>query len=137
MAEPSRRRRRRTSEASKSNTHQRDATIEGWLSDEQDQHSTQLTSFTSKHHVQGQKVGYEDEDIHMLDPTHVAGPSQVNEEYSLESLSRQMSERGRLQHEMIAIQNTRHDEICTNLKSLDERISGLKRHFDSDVSDEF
>ncbi|KOM43210.1 hypothetical protein LR48_Vigan05g081400 [Vigna angularis] len=39
MAEPSRRRRRRTSEVSESNIRRRDATIEGWLSDKQDQHS--------------------------------------------------------------------------------------------------
>ncbi|KOM31113.1 hypothetical protein LR48_Vigan01g066800 [Vigna angularis] len=39
MAEPSKRRRRRRSEVSESNIRRRDATIEGWLSDEQDQHS--------------------------------------------------------------------------------------------------
>ncbi|KOM40422.1 hypothetical protein LR48_Vigan04g062000 [Vigna angularis] len=39
MAEPSRRRRRRTSGVSESNVRRRDATIEGWLSDEQDQQS--------------------------------------------------------------------------------------------------
>ncbi|KOM48217.1 hypothetical protein LR48_Vigan07g192100 [Vigna angularis] len=39
MAEPSRRRRRRTSGVSESNVHRRDATIEGWLFDEQDQQS--------------------------------------------------------------------------------------------------
>ncbi|WVZ16758.1 hypothetical protein V8G54_009740 [Vigna mungo] len=43
-----------------------------------------------------------DEDFHMPDPTQVVGPSQ----------------------------NTRHEEICTHLKSLDERISVLERHFD-------
>ncbi|WVY90732.1 hypothetical protein V8G54_036246 [Vigna mungo] len=79
----------------------------------------------------------EDADVHMPEPTNVAGPSRVNEDYSLESLSRQMSEMARLQHEMMAIQNTRHEEICTHLKSLDERISGLERHFDSNESDEF
>ncbi|WVZ26086.1 hypothetical protein V8G54_004630 [Vigna mungo] len=79
----------------------------------------------------------EDADVHMPEPTNVVGPSRVNEDYSLESLSRQMSEMARLQHEMMAIQNTRHEEICTHLKSLDERISGLERHFDSNESDEF
>ncbi|WVZ15141.1 hypothetical protein V8G54_012707 [Vigna mungo] len=50
----------------------------------------------------------EDADVHMPEPTNVAGPSRVNEDYSLESLSRQMSEMARLQHEMMAIKNTRH-----------------------------
>ncbi|WVZ26390.1 hypothetical protein V8G54_004934 [Vigna mungo] len=77
----------------------------------------------------------EDADVHMPEPTNVAGPSRVNEDYSLESLSRQ--EMARLQHEMMAIQNTLHEEICTHLKSLDERISGLERHFDSNKSGEF
>ncbi|WVZ04148.1 hypothetical protein V8G54_024954 [Vigna mungo] len=97
----------------------------------------QGNSYVHSDNVGGQADEDEDADIHMPDPTHVAGPSQVNEEYSLESLSRQMSEMARLQDEMMAIQNTRHEEICTHLKSLDERISGLERHFDSDVSDEF
>ncbi|WVY97021.1 hypothetical protein V8G54_029172 [Vigna mungo] len=97
----------------------------------------QGNSYVHSDNVGGQADEDDDEDIPMPDPTHVAGPSQVNEEYSLESLSRQMSEMARLQHEMMVIQNTRHEEICTHLKSLDERISGLERHFDSDVSDEF
>ncbi|WVY95747.1 hypothetical protein V8G54_027898 [Vigna mungo] len=84
----------------------------------------------------GQADEDENADIHMPEPTNVAGPSQVNEEYSLESLSRKMSEMARLQHEMMAIQNTRHEEICTHLKSLDDRISGLERRFDSDDSDD-
>ncbi|KOM26507.1 hypothetical protein LR48_Vigan280s000700 [Vigna angularis] len=83
--------------------------------------------------------GNEDEvaDIPMPDPTHVAGPSQVHEEYSLESLSRQMTEMTRLQNEMMNIQNTRHEEICTHIRNLDTRISGLEQHFISDESDEF
>ncbi|XP_022638142.1 uncharacterized protein LOC111241882 [Vigna radiata var. radiata] len=79
----------------------------------------------------------EDADNPMPDPTNVVGTSQVNEKYSLESLSRQMSEMARLQNEMMHIQNTRHEEICTHLRNLDTRISGLERHFNSDESDEF
>lgn len=71
----------------------------------------------------------------MSDPTHVAGPSHVEEEFSLESLSKQMYEMARLQNEMISIQNTCHEEICTHLKNFDERVSGLKKHFHN--SDEF
>ncbi|KOM25211.1 hypothetical protein LR48_Vigan54s000800 [Vigna angularis] len=72
----------------------------------------------------------DDANIPMPDPTNVAGPSQIHEDYSLESLSRQITEMARLQ-------NTRHEEICTHLKNLDNRISGLERHFNSDESDEF
>ncbi|KOM26782.1 hypothetical protein LR48_Vigan317s000300 [Vigna angularis] len=79
----------------------------------------------------------EAEDIPMLDPTNVAGPSQVHEEYSLESLSRQMTEMTRLQTEMMNIQNIRHEEICTHLRNLDTRVSGLEQHLLSDESDEF
>ncbi|KOM58413.1 hypothetical protein LR48_Vigan11g144700 [Vigna angularis] len=85
----------------------------------------------------GQENEDEAADIPMPDPTHAAGPSQVHEEYSLESLSRQMTEMARLQNEMMNIQNTRHEEICTHLTNLDTRISGLERHFNSDASDEF
>ncbi|WVZ25721.1 hypothetical protein V8G54_004265 [Vigna mungo] len=49
----------------------------------------QGNSYDHSDDVGGQAIEDEDEDIYMLDPTHVAGPSQVNEEYSLESLSRQ------------------------------------------------
>ncbi|WVZ18005.1 hypothetical protein V8G54_005327 [Vigna mungo] len=87
--------------------------------------------------IRVQAATNEDEEIHMPDPTHVAGPSQVNAEYSLESLSRQMSEMARLQHEMMAIQDTRHEDICAHLKNLDERISGLEMRYDNDMSDEF
>ncbi|KOM43338.1 hypothetical protein LR48_Vigan05g094200 [Vigna angularis] len=163
MAEPSRRRRRRTSEVSESTVRRRDATIEGWLSDEQDQQS--FSQFWKERKLIKQKfidlawqMGFikqglsyihpedalggpehEDEaaDIPMPDPTHAAGPSQVHEEYSIESLSRQMTEMARLQNEMMNIQNTRHEEICTHLRNLDTRISGLERHFNSDASDEF
>ncbi|KOM37767.1 hypothetical protein LR48_Vigan03g114900 [Vigna angularis] len=79
----------------------------------------------------------DDANIPMPDPTNVAGPSQIHEDYNLESLSRQMTEMARLQNEMMNIQNTRHEEICTHLKNLDTRISGLERHFNSDASDEF
>ncbi|KOM48541.1 hypothetical protein LR48_Vigan07g224500 [Vigna angularis] len=79
----------------------------------------------------------EAEDIPMPDPTNVAGPSQVHEEYSLESLSRQMTEMTRLQTEMMNIQNIRHEEICTHLRNLDTRVSGLEQHLLSDESDEF
>ncbi|KOM54750.1 hypothetical protein LR48_Vigan10g064200 [Vigna angularis] len=87
--------------------------------------------------IGGQENEDEAADIPMPDPTHVAGPSQVHEEYSLESLSRQMTEMTRLQNEMMNIQNTRHEEICTHLRNLDTRISGLERHFNSDASDDF
>ncbi|KOM48094.1 hypothetical protein LR48_Vigan07g179800 [Vigna angularis] len=82
--------------------------------------------------------GNEDEadDIPMPDPTNVAGPSQVHEEYSLESLSRQMTEMTRLQTEMMNIQNIRHEEICAHLRNLDTRVSGLEQHLFSE-SDEF
>ncbi|KOM38139.1 hypothetical protein LR48_Vigan03g152100 [Vigna angularis] len=46
----------------------------------------------------------DDANIPMPDPTNVAGPSQIHEDYSLESLSRQIIEMARLQ-------NTRHEEI--------------------------
>ncbi|WVZ19455.1 hypothetical protein V8G54_006777 [Vigna mungo] len=79
----------------------------------------------------------EDADNPLPDPTNVASSSQINQEYSLESLSRQMTEMARLQHEMMNIQNTRHEKICTHLLNLDTRISGLEQHFISDESDEF
>ncbi|WVZ10786.1 hypothetical protein V8G54_015316 [Vigna mungo] len=79
----------------------------------------------------------EDADNPFPDPTNVASSSQINQEYSLENLSRQMTEMARLQHEMMNIQNTRHEEICTHLLNLDTRISGLEQHFISDESDEF
>ncbi|WVZ21078.1 hypothetical protein V8G54_008400 [Vigna mungo] len=87
--------------------------------------------------IGGQDNADEATNIPMPDPTHVAGPSQVNEEYSLESLSRQMIEMACLQNEMMNIQNTRHDEICTHLRNLETRMSGLERHFNSDASDDF
>ncbi|WVZ23013.1 hypothetical protein V8G54_001557 [Vigna mungo] len=40
----------------------------------------------------------DEEDIQMPDPTYVAGPSHVQEEFSLENLSRQISEMARLQN---------------------------------------
>ncbi|KOM47557.1 hypothetical protein LR48_Vigan07g126100 [Vigna angularis] len=70
----------------------------------------------------------DEEDIPMPDPTHIAGPSQEQEEFSMASLSRKLSEMARLQ-------NVRHEEICTHLKNIDERISGLEKHFQD--SDEF
>ncbi|WVZ25301.1 hypothetical protein V8G54_003845, partial [Vigna mungo] len=76
------------------------------------------------------QAGKDDKDIHMPNPTHAARPSHVQKEFSLESLSRQMTEMARLQNEMMSIQNTRHEEICTHLKNLDERIFGLERHFE-------
>ncbi|WVY98395.1 hypothetical protein V8G54_030546 [Vigna mungo] len=94
-------------------------------------YETQGNSYVHSDDVDDQADEDDDEDIHMPDPTHVAGPSQVHEEYNLESLSRQMSRMTRLQHEMMTIQNTRREEICTHLKSLDERISGLEIHFDN------
>ncbi|KOM56528.1 hypothetical protein LR48_Vigan10g242000 [Vigna angularis] len=87
--------------------------------------------------IGGQENEDEAANIPMPDPTHVAGPSQMHEEYSLESLSRQMTEMARLQNKMMNIQNTRHEEICTHLRNLDTRISGLERHFNSDASDDF
>ncbi|KOM47825.1 hypothetical protein LR48_Vigan07g152900 [Vigna angularis] len=87
--------------------------------------------------IGGQENADEAADIPMPDPTQVVGPSQVHEEYSLESLSRQMTEMARLQNEMMNIQNTRHEEICTHLRNLDTRISGLERHFNNDASNDF
>ncbi|KOM49532.1 hypothetical protein LR48_Vigan08g035900 [Vigna angularis] len=75
----------------------------------------------------GALVDEDEEDIPMLDPTHVAGPSHVQEEFSMASLYRQMFEMARLE-------NARHEEICTHLKKIDERISSLEKHFqDSDA----
>ncbi|KOM51854.1 hypothetical protein LR48_Vigan09g051300 [Vigna angularis] len=54
--------------------------------------------------IGGQENADEAADIPMPDPPHVVGPSQVHEEYSLESLSRQMTEMARLQNEMMNIQ---------------------------------
>ncbi|WVZ04016.1 hypothetical protein V8G54_024822 [Vigna mungo] len=95
-------------------------------------------SFVHPDDVAGvQEEEEEGADNPLPDPTNVASSSQLNQEYSLESLSRQMTEMARLQHEMMNIQNTRHEEICTHLLNLDTRISGLEKHFISDDSAEF
>ncbi|KOM47498.1 hypothetical protein LR48_Vigan07g120200 [Vigna angularis] len=54
----------------------------------------------------------DDANIPMPDPTNVAGPSQIHKDYSLESLSRQITEMARLQ-------NTRHEEISKETLSVE------------------
>lgn len=71
----------------------------------------------------------DEEDTEFPDLINVAGPSHLLEEFSMESLSRQMTEMARMQNEMMNFQNARHEEICTHLKHIDERISGLEKHF--------
>ncbi|KOM49402.1 hypothetical protein LR48_Vigan08g022900 [Vigna angularis] len=71
----------------------------------------------------------EDEDIPMPHPTNVAGPSHPPQEYSLESISRQIEEMASMQQtrmdDMMAYHTLRYDEINNHLKQIDDKLAKL------------
>ncbi|KOM45499.1 hypothetical protein LR48_Vigan06g080500 [Vigna angularis] len=71
----------------------------------------------------------EDEAIPMPDPTNVAGPSHPPQEYSLESISRQIDAIASMQQtrmdEMMAYHTLRYDEINTHLQEIDDKLAKL------------
>ncbi|KOM55397.1 hypothetical protein LR48_Vigan10g128900 [Vigna angularis] len=71
----------------------------------------------------------EGEDIPMPHPTNVAGPSNPPQEYSLESISRQIEAMATMQQtrmdDMMAYHNLRYDEINTHLKEIDDKLAKL------------
>ncbi|KOM48187.1 hypothetical protein LR48_Vigan07g189100 [Vigna angularis] len=71
----------------------------------------------------------EDEDIPMPHPTNVAGPSHPPQEYSLESISRQIEEMDSMQQrrmdDMMAYHTLRYDEINNHLKEIDDKLTKL------------
>ncbi|KOM43442.1 hypothetical protein LR48_Vigan05g104600 [Vigna angularis] len=71
----------------------------------------------------------EDEAIPMPHPTNVAGPSHPPQEYSLESISRQIEAMAFMQQtrmdDMMAYHNRRYDEINTHLKEIDDKLAKL------------
>ncbi|KOM31357.1 hypothetical protein LR48_Vigan01g091200 [Vigna angularis] len=73
-----------------------------------------------------EEVDEDDEDIPMSDPTNVAGPSQHQQEYNLESLSRQIEAMASMQQtridEMMAYQALRYDKIVNESTSVPNRI---------------
>ncbi|KOM58213.1 hypothetical protein LR48_Vigan11g124700 [Vigna angularis] len=70
-----------------------------------------------------------DEAIPMPDPTDVAGPSHPPQEYSLESISRQIEAMTYMQQtrmdDMMAYHTLRYDEINTHLKEIDDKLAKL------------
>ncbi|KAG2408147.1 uncharacterized protein HKW66_Vig0029690 [Vigna angularis] len=71
----------------------------------------------------------EDEDIPMPHPTNVAGPSHPPQEYSLESISRQIADMASMQQsrmdDMMAYHALRYDAIDNHLKEIDEKLAKL------------
>ncbi|KOM52359.1 hypothetical protein LR48_Vigan09g101800 [Vigna angularis] len=71
----------------------------------------------------------EDEDIPMTHPTNVAGPSHPPQEYSLESISRQIADMASMQQsrmdDMMAYHALRYDEIDNHLKEIDNKLAKL------------
>ncbi|KOM40789.1 hypothetical protein LR48_Vigan04g098700 [Vigna angularis] len=71
----------------------------------------------------------EDEAIPMPDPTNVVGPSHPPQEYSLESISRQIEAMAFMQQtrmdDMMAYHTLRYDEINTHLKEIDDKLAKL------------
>ncbi|KOM50151.1 hypothetical protein LR48_Vigan08g097800 [Vigna angularis] len=71
----------------------------------------------------------EDEAIPMPHPTNVAGPSHPPQEYSLESISRQIEAMAFMQQtrmdDMMAYHTRRYDEINTHLKEIDDKLAKL------------
>ncbi|KOM25657.1 hypothetical protein LR48_Vigan148s002100 [Vigna angularis] len=71
----------------------------------------------------------EDGAIPMPDPTNVAGPSHPPQEYSLESISRQIEAMAFMQQtrmdDMMAYHTLRYDEINTHLKEIDDKLAKL------------
>ncbi|KOM37215.1 hypothetical protein LR48_Vigan03g059600 [Vigna angularis] len=110
MAEPSRRRRRR-SYGSESTPLARFVRAEDDIAQEEDASAE------------------EDEDIPMPHPTNVAGPSHPPQEYSLESISRQIEEmtsmKQRRMDDMMAYHTLRYDEINNHLKEIDDKLAKL------------
>ncbi|KOM38108.1 hypothetical protein LR48_Vigan03g149000 [Vigna angularis] len=70
-----------------------------------------------------------DEAIPMPDPTNVAGSSHPPQEYSLESISRQIEAMAFMQQtrmdDMMAYHTRRYDEINTHLKEIDDKLAKL------------
>ncbi|KOM52242.1 hypothetical protein LR48_Vigan09g090100 [Vigna angularis] len=71
----------------------------------------------------------EDEDIPMPHPTNVVGPSHPPQEYSLESISRQIADMASMQQsrmdDMMAYHALRYDEIDNHLKEIDNKLAKL------------
>ncbi|KOM25621.1 hypothetical protein LR48_Vigan125s001100 [Vigna angularis] len=71
----------------------------------------------------------EDEAIPMPHPTNVAGTSHPPQEYSLESISRQIEAMAFMQQtrmdDMMAYHTRRYDEINTHLKEIDDKLAKL------------
>ncbi|KOM47640.1 hypothetical protein LR48_Vigan07g134400 [Vigna angularis] len=78
---------------------------------------------------EGEASAEEDEDIPMPHPTNVAGPSHPPQEYSLESISRQIEEMASMQQrrmdDMMAYHTLRYDEINNHLKEIDDKLAKL------------
>ncbi|KAG2399312.1 uncharacterized protein HKW66_Vig0082060 [Vigna angularis] len=71
----------------------------------------------------------EDQDIPMPHPTNVAGPSHPPQEYSLESISRQIADMASMQQsrmdDMMAYHALRYDAIDNHLKEIDDKLAKL------------
>ncbi|KAG2405984.1 uncharacterized protein HKW66_Vig0052390 [Vigna angularis] len=71
----------------------------------------------------------EDEDLPMPHPTNVAGPSHPPQEYSLESISRQIADMASMHQsrmdDMMAYHALRYDAIDNHLKEIDDKLAKL------------
>ncbi|KOM55370.1 hypothetical protein LR48_Vigan10g126200 [Vigna angularis] len=94
-----------------------------------------LQGNTYVHHDDVGNPNDKDDDEEMVDVPDEAGsfaPASPNQSYSLESLPRQLSN-------MYLLQASRHEEVCSLLRGLDDRVhtlEGLVQPLDADDSDE-